>query len=77
MGLEAAAADPATGVLRPTNAGMLLFGYDPQLHIPQSEVVCIRYADSLGVGRYLDRKNFTGNLPELIDRSQVILGSHR
>lgn len=69
VGLECATQDPLTQQLRPTNAGMLMFGYDPQLFIPQSEVVCIRYADALGVGGYVDRKNFTGNLPELIDKT--------
>jgi predicted HTH transcriptional regulator len=76
VGLEAAAPDPTTGTVRPTHAGMLLFGYDPQLHIPQSKVVCIRYADSLGVGRYLDCKNFTGTLPELIDQTAEFLTRH-
>jgi len=51
LGLECAALDPQSQELRPTNAGMLLFGYDPQFQIPQSEVICIRYADRLGVGK--------------------------
>lgn len=29
------------GTIVPTNAGMLFFGYSPQDHIPQSEVVCV------------------------------------
>jgi len=49
------AARDSDGHIRPTNVGMLLFGLDPQLYLPQSEVVCIRYADSLGVGKYQDR----------------------
>ena len=76
LGLECAAPDPATGKLRPTNAGMLMFGYDPQLFLPQTEVVCIRYADTLGVGGYLDRKNFTGNLPEIIDKTAEFMTLH-
>src|SRR3546814_14299355 len=55
---------------------MLMFGYDPQLFIPQSEVVCIRYADALGVGGYVDRKNFIGNLPELIDKTAEFITLH-
>jgi len=58
LGLECAARDPQTSELRPTNAGMLMFARAPQLQIPQSELVCIRYADRLGVGKYVDRKNF-------------------
>jgi len=76
LGLECAARDPQTEEIRPTNAGMLLFAYDPQLQIPQSEVVCIRYADRLGVGKYVDRKNFLGNLPEVIDKVADFLELH-
>jgi ATP-dependent DNA helicase RecG len=76
IGLECATLDPLTQKIRPTNAGMLLFGYDPQLQIPQSEVVCIRYADRLGVGKYIDRKNIFGNLPELIDKAADFLELH-
>ena len=69
LGLHAAAPDPLTGAIRPTHAGMLMFGYDPQLHLPQSEVVCIKYPDTQGIRTYVDRKNFTGRLPELIDKA--------
>ena len=69
LGLEAAVRDPQTGAMQPTNAGMLMFGYDPQLLLPQSEVVCIKYDDPLGVRKYIDRKNFVGTLPELIDQA--------
>lgn len=73
LGLHAAARDPQAGDVRPTNAGMLMFGYDPQLHLPQSEVVCIKYADTQGIRTYIDRKNFTGTLPELIDKASSFL----
>ncbi|NNJ12004.1 hypothetical protein EKD04_016855 [Chloroflexales bacterium ZM16-3] len=66
LSLEAATHDLQSGALRPTNAGLLMFGYDPQLQLPQSEVVCIKYADSLGVRSYVDRRNLRGTLPELI-----------
>ncbi len=39
--LKAVGRDLATGQLRPTHAGILMFGLDPQLPLPQSEVVCI------------------------------------
>jgi ATP-dependent DNA helicase RecG len=52
---------------------MLMFGYDPQLYLPQSEVVCIKYADTVGVRSYIDRKNFHGTLPELIDQASGFL----
>lgn len=73
LGLDVVAPDDESGSLRPTNAGMLMFGYDPQLYLPQSEVVCIKYADSLGVRRYIERKNYHGTLPELIDQASAFL----
>lgn len=73
LGLEAAVMDSQTGMARPTNAGLLMFGYDPQLLLPQSEVVCIKYADTVGVRQYIERKNFLGTLPELIDKTSSFL----
>jgi ATP-dependent DNA helicase RecG len=52
--------------LRPTNAGMLLFGYEPQQFILQSDIVCTLYKDELGIGKYIDRKILRGPLTELI-----------
>lgn len=71
--LKAVARDPETGRLRPTRAGILMFGLDPQLPLPQSEVVCIKYADTQGIRTYVDRKNFAGTLPELIDKVSSFL----
>lgn len=73
VGLHAAAQDPQSGDIRPTNAGILMFGYDPQLNLPQSEVVCIKYADTQGIRTYVDRKNFVGTVPELIDKTSSFL----
>jgi ATP-dependent DNA helicase RecG len=73
VGLHTAGPDPLSGTVRPTNAGLLLFGRDPQALIPQSEMVCVRYGDSLGVGGYLDRKTLTGTLPEIIDQTAAFL----
>jgi ATP-dependent DNA helicase RecG len=73
LGLEAAAHDAKHDTVRPTNAGLLMFGYDPQLQLPQSEVVCIKYTDTLGVRSYIDRKNLRGTLPELIAQASAFL----
>jgi len=73
LSLEAAVDDPQSGRVRPTNAGLLMFGYDPQLQIPQSEVVCIKYADTLGVRSYVDRRNLRGTLPELVIQTSLFL----
>lgn len=64
------------GEMAPTNAGVLFFGYEPQLHIPQSEIVCVLYGDDLGVGGYIDRKILTGTLQDLIDETEVFLKKH-
>jgi len=64
------------GEIRPTNAGILFFGYDPQQHIPQSEIVCILYRDELGVRGYIDRKIITGTIQELIDETEAFLNKH-
>jgi ATP-dependent DNA helicase RecG len=60
----------------PTNAGLLFFGYDPQQHIIQSEVVCVLYRDTSGVGGYADRKIITGTVQELIDETEAFLTQH-
>lgn len=60
----------------PTNAGLLFFGYDPQQHLIQSEVVCVLYRDTSGVGGYADRKIITGTVQELIDETEAFLTQH-
>lgn len=64
------------GKLRPTYAGILFFGYDPQQYIPQSEVVCVLFRDELGVGRYVDRKIIKGTLQKLIDETEAFLNKY-
>ena len=76
LGLHAVARDDQHAEVRPTNAGMLMFGLDPQLPLPHSEVVCIRFADTLGVRSYVDRKNFHGTLPALVDQTSSFLKQH-
>ncbi len=65
-----------TGEVKPTNAGILFFGSDPQQHIPQSEVICVLYPDESGSGRYVDRKIVTGSLQELIDETEKFLNKY-
>ncbi len=73
VGLRAAVRKEQQNAVQPANAGILMFGFDPQLPLPQSEVVCVKYADALGVRSYLDRKNFRGPLPQLIDQASGFL----
>ena len=61
------------GTIVPTNAGMLFFGQSPQDHIPQSEVVCVLFRETVGASRYADRKIVTGTLQDLIDDTEAFL----
>src|SRR5207237_4926324 len=61
------------GTIVPTNAGMLFFGHSPQDHIPQSEVVCVLFRETVGASRYADRKIVTGMLQDLIDDTEAFL----
>lgn len=74
--LNAVVYDAATDRWRPSNAGILMFGLDPQLAVPQSELVCIKYAGQLGVRSYIDRKNLRGTLPELIDQAERFVAQY-
>src|SRR5258708_25389099 len=65
-----------TGEVKPTNAGILFFGSDPQHHIPQSELICVFYPDESGSARYVDREIVTGSLQELIDETEKFLNKY-
>lgn len=72
--LGCATLSPTSGeTIKPTNAGILFFGHNPQARIPQSEIICVLFGDALGVRRYLDRKILNGNLQELIDQAENFL----
>lgn len=62
----------------PTVSGLLLFGKEPQLFMPQSRAVFVKFSDTqprgpegaLGYGR---REEFTGALPLIIDRAWRVI----
>ena len=64
--------------LTPTVSGMLLFGKEPQLFLPQSRAIFVKFADtgprgpegSFGYGR---REEFIGPLPAIIDRAWRVI----
>ncbi len=58
-------------VVRPTNAGMLLFGHNPQQFLLQAEVVCVLYKDNLGMRRYADRRVLQGTITQQIDQAEA------
>ena len=73
-----AAPDPGQpDLLRPTHAGLLLFGRAPQDVIRQAEVVCVLFGDTLGRQRYLDRRILHGTLPAQIDQAEEFVRHHR
>src|SRR5712691_4324468 len=67
------AVEVSSGTIVPTNAGMLFFGQSPQDHIPQSEVVCVLFRETVGASRYADRKIVTGTLQDVIDSTEAFL----
>ncbi len=62
----------------PTVNGILLFGKEPQLFLPQSRAIFVKFADttprgpggSFGYGR---REEFLGPLPQIIDRAWRVI----
>ncbi len=68
----------SNGNVVPTNTGVLFFGHNPQMHIIQSEVVCVLFRETIGAGasRYADRKIVTGTLQELIDGAEAFLNRY-
>ncbi len=70
------AVEVSGGTIVPTNAGILFFGYSPQDHIPQSEVVCVLFRETVGASRYADRKIVTGTLQDVIDGTEAFLNRY-
>ncbi len=59
----------------PTNAGILLFGKDPQQYLRGSEIIAARFAgDSMGDN--FVRQDITGTLPEQIRKAEAFLVDH-
>ncbi len=64
------------GKVVPTNAGILFFGHEPQMHIMQSEIDCVLFRGAMGASRYTDKKVITGTVQELIDGAETFLRSY-
>jgi len=62
----------------PTVSGLMLFGNEPQLFLPQSRAIFVKFSDvqprgpggGLGYGR---REEFIGPLPQIIDRAWRVI----
>ncbi len=70
------AVEVSGGTIVPTNAGILFFWYSPQDHIPQSEVVCVLFRETVGASRYADRKIVTGTLQDVIDGTEAFINRY-
>lgn len=64
-------------ILRPTNAGLLLFGLDPQQFLLQAEVVCVLYKPTSGRHqRYADRRILHGTITQQIDQAEAFFNQY-
>jgi len=61
--------------LFPTNAGILLFGKDPQRFIVASDISAVRFAGQ-SMSDTFNRQDITGTLPEQIKRAETFLVDH-
>lgn len=61
--------------LRPTNAGILLFGKDPQRYIRGAEITAARFAGET-MGDTFTRYDVSGTLPDQIRRAETFLRDH-
>ncbi len=63
------------GQLRPTHAGILLFGKDPQRHIRGAEITAARFAGET-ISDTFSRQDIQGVLPDQIRRAETFLVDH-
>jgi ATP-dependent DNA helicase RecG len=65
------------GELRPSHAGLLLFGCDPRRWAPSSEILVARYAGAAMDDRFV-KEEIRGTLPEQIRRAEAfVVGNMR
>lgn len=62
----------ADGGYRPTNAGLLLFGKEPERFFPNGEIVLVRYAGR-EMGEEFVREDIRDTLPEQIRRAEAFI----
>ncbi|MBI5669008.1 MAG: putative DNA binding domain-containing protein [Chloroflexi bacterium] len=63
------------GALRPTNAGILLFGKEPQRHLRGADITAARFAGST-MSDHFTRQDILGTLPDQIKRAEMFLIDH-
>jgi ATP-dependent DNA helicase RecG len=60
----------------PTVAGILLFGHEPQRHLPFAQINAARFPGKDSSLEPSDRKDLTGRLIDVIDRAEKFLDIH-
>jgi ATP-dependent DNA helicase RecG len=60
---------------RPTSAGLLLFGIDPQSWVRGAEVLAVRYAGTT-IGDIFTRQAITGRLPDQIRQAEMFVADN-
>jgi ATP-dependent DNA helicase RecG len=63
------------GNVRPTNAGVLLFGKDPQRFIRGADITAVRFAGE-AMSDTFSRQDIVGTLPDQIRRAETFLVDH-
>ncbi len=66
----------AGGGLKPTNAGILLFGKEPEKFFPKQYISIARYPGKDIGTAYLEIKDIRGNLFKIIDESEKYIKEH-
>jgi len=61
---------------KPTNAGILLFGKNPEMFFRNSYIAMARYRGTVESTERLDYKEFTGNIFQQIDNSDKYIKEH-
>ncbi len=61
------------GKLKPTRAGILLFGKQPQRFLDMATISVIRHGGRKVTDRVLDTRDFKGRLPDMIDGAKAYL----
>jgi ATP-dependent DNA helicase RecG len=63
---------PQDGRMRPTNAGLILFGRDPQRYARGAEITAVRFAGDT-MGDTFTRQDIGGSLPDQIRKAEAFL----
>lgn len=61
--------------IHPTNAGVLLFGKDPQRFVRGADITAVRFAGE-AMGDTFNRQDINGTLPDQIQRAETFLVDH-